>query len=149
MWLVEPRTRREQPVTNPAIIALACFAAGAGVMYLLDRAGPRACGTAQAAWASARRRRVTDRILLGRVCSAVGSAVSSPSVVRASVNDGIVTLRGEAALHEVDGLLRAVYAVRGVRDITNRLHERPEPAAITESAVGTGSRIRTGLAGMP
>src|SRR5687768_11971721 len=109
MWHTAPRTRRNSPAAHPAAIALACFAAGAGLMFLLDHAGRGGGGSV---WAGARRRRVTDRILLGRVGSAVESALSRPAAVRASVRDGIVTLRGEAPLREVDGLLCAVYAVR-------------------------------------
>ena len=122
--------------TRHVLAALAGLAAGAGLVYLLDPAegarrrqtlGGAPSRTAREAWAVVKRRRINDRVLLTRVREAIGRSVSYPASVRASVSDGIVTLRGDVPLHEVDGLLRAVYGAGEVRDITNRLREHPEP----------------------
>ena len=108
------RSRRDVPgVANHALTAVACFVAGAGAMHLLNPSN------------GFRRRRANDRVIRAQVASAVAGSVTRPTAVRSSVSGGIVTLRGDVPLVEVDGLLRAVYAVDGVRDITNRLHEIP------------------------
>ena len=134
--------------TRHALAAMAGLAAGAGLVYLFDPVGGAGRRTAlgggastfnpAGAWARVRRRRLSNHFLLARVREAIGRSVSYPASVRASVSDGIVTLRGDVPLHEVDGLLRAVFAAGDVRDITNRLREHREPVRLPAPAGRAG-----------
>lgn len=132
-WRNEKRGRGVPKFARHALAAAACFAAGAGAMYLLNPSN------------GLRRRRANDRLIRARLGSAIAGSVSRPAAARASVGGGIVTLRGDVPLAEVDGLLCAVYAVDGVRDITNRLHEMPPAAMPNLGATARGPE----LAGVP
>ncbi len=74
---------------------------------------------------------VSDDVLTGRVRSRLGRVVSHPSSIVVTAHDGRVTLSGPILQKEVKRLLSAVRAVRGVRDVDNRLdmhHGRDIPA---------------------
>ncbi|MBI3951096.1 MAG: SRPBCC family protein [Acidobacteria bacterium] len=65
---------------------------------------------------------------MNKVRSQLGGAVSYPSSIEVTVNQGAVTFSGPILAHEVDKLLSRVRKVRGVKDVKNRLevHERPD-----------------------
>ena len=68
------------------------------------------------------REEADDWKICQRVRSALGRVVSHPSaIVVNSSFDGVVTLRGHVLAHELNGLLRSVWRVRGVRDVINEL----------------------------
>jgi uncharacterized membrane protein len=90
----------------------------------------RAAGVAARVRGSLERDRVDDRVLLERVRSHIGRAVSHPRAIGVHVADGIVTLRGPILMDEVSDLLTAVEGIRGVRDLVNNLEEHHEPGNI-------------------
>ncbi|MGH8289182.1 MAG: SRPBCC family protein [Steroidobacteraceae bacterium] len=75
---------------------------------------------------------VPDEILCERVRSRLGWAVSHPGAIEISALSGRVTLSGAVLEREYVRLLRAVWAVRGVADVEDRL-------AVYESAAGVSA----------
>lgn len=73
---------------------------------------------------------VDDRVLAERVRSQIGRAVTHPGLLEVHTHGGCVTLRGPVLRHEVDRLIRTVYAVRGVRDVVNVLTVRETPGSV-------------------
>ena len=73
-------------------------------------------------------RDVDDDRLLERVRARLGRACSHPRAIDVEVTDGIVTLRGPILAGEIENVLSAVRAVRGVQSVTNELasHESSE-----------------------
>jgi uncharacterized membrane protein len=71
---------------------------------------------------------VIDAVLAARVRSRMGWVISHPHAIAVSADHGRVTLSGPILAHEVDDLLKAVAAVRGVRAVEHRLevHERAD-----------------------
>jgi osmotically-inducible protein OsmY len=67
------------------------------------------------------REEVTDEVLVERVRSKLGRAVSHPRSIEVEVIQGQVTLRGPVLARDVDRLLKAVASVRGVTEVENRL----------------------------
>ena len=64
---------------------------------------------------------VADARLLARVRARLGRVCSHPRVVTVEVQDGQVTLRGPVLAAEVQALLAAAAAVRGVGSVINEL----------------------------
>lgn len=87
----------------------------------------RSQGVAAEARSRFRRDHASDEVLIARVRSAMGRAVSHPRPIEVSAQDGHVTLSGPVLAGEADRLLSAVRHVRGVREVENRLevHEQP------------------------
>jgi hypothetical protein len=84
---------------------------------------------------------VTDDVLVDRVRSKIGRAVSHPSAIKVSAKDGNITLRGPVLEAEVDSLLRCVRSARGVIDVNNQLEVHEEPGDLPALQ---GGRQRTG-----
>jgi uncharacterized membrane protein len=68
-----------------------------------------------------------DDTLAARVRSRMGRAVSHPGAIDVTAYDGVVTLRGDALIHEIGALLSCARSTPGVRDVDNQLqiHNRP------------------------
>jgi hypothetical protein len=73
---------------------------------------------------------VDDEVLRERVRARIGSLVGHPGAVEVGVVDGTVTLRGPVLADEVEGLVRRVRGVRGVRDTINQLDVHDEPGGV-------------------
>ncbi len=73
-----------------------------------------------------------DDVLIARVRSALGRAVSHPSAIAVNVRDGEVTLTGSVLEAELDGLLERVVGVRGVTGLKNELHVYRDAAHVPE-----------------
>jgi hypothetical protein len=73
---------------------------------------------------------VSDDLLRERVRARVGAVVGHPSSIEVDVRDGRVTLSGPILVYEVDRLLRRVAAVRGVKDVEDRLEVHAEPGNV-------------------
>jgi len=71
---------------------------------------------------------VSDAVLVARIRSRMGWVISHPHAIAVTADQGRVTLSGPILAHEVDDLLKAVAAIRGVRAVENRLevHERAD-----------------------
>jgi BON domain len=87
---------------------------------------------------------VSDDILVERVRSQMGRAVSHPHAIHVVASNGMVTLTGEILSGELNQLLRSVFAVKGVEKISNRLTLHEGPAGVSGLQGGhsrTGSRF--------
>jgi hypothetical protein len=73
---------------------------------------------------------VSDEVLAERVRSRLGGLVSHTSALDVRAEQGRVTLSGPVLRGEVGSLLKEVAAVRGVRDLENRLEVHDEPGNI-------------------
>ena len=100
----------------------------------------RARGVAHEFRARFTREEVSDEILCERVRSRLGGAVSHPGAIEVAALSGKVTLSGAVLEREYVRLLRAVWAVRGVVDVDDRLAVYESAAGI--SALQGGSRPR-------
>jgi uncharacterized membrane protein len=88
-----------------------------------------------------------EPVLVERVRSAVGRAVSHPHAicVRAEPN-GRIMLEGPVLRHELDYLLKRVRSVRGVREVIDRLEIHSEPDGISSLQGGVPRRALSELA---
>ena len=88
----------------------------------------RAVGVASEARRLARGEAVADEVLVERVRSRIGRLVSHPGAIEVEASAGEVMLRGPVLKREVDGLLRGVRCVRGLKRLEDRLevHENAE-----------------------
>ncbi|MGH8202698.1 MAG: SRPBCC family protein [Steroidobacteraceae bacterium] len=97
----------------------------------------RARGVAHEFRAYFTREEVSDEILCERVRARLGGAVSHPGAIEVAAFSGRVTLSGAVLEREYVRLLRAVWAVRGVADVEDRL-------AVYESAAGISALQSSG-----
>lgn len=138
--------------TSQILAAVGCVALGFGAMYLLDPAdgarrrgvlrdklfstfrrlgrsvsgmskdlGNRATGMAHQARSRLSREQVADHVLEDRIRSTIGRSTPIHNVM-VECDNGTVTLSGSIPESQVDGLLRAVWKVRGVNELVNRLN---------------------------
>jgi uncharacterized membrane protein/gas vesicle protein len=75
-----------------------------------------------------RKQPTDDQLVVERVRSKIGRAVSHPHAIKVTANQGRVTLSGPVLANEKEQLLEAVRAVPGVVDVEDALevHERPD-----------------------
>ncbi len=71
-----------------------------------------------------RRRRSTDRDLLRRTRNAVAAAVTHPSMIGVSVEEGRVLLHGDVLAEEHESLKRTIESVPGVTELVDYLRQR-------------------------
>jgi osmotically-inducible protein OsmY len=64
---------------------------------------------------------LSDDRVQARIRSQLGRLVGRPHAVEVQVNDGRVVLSGTARADEIDGLLEAVAAMRGVEAVDSRI----------------------------
>lgn len=100
----------------------------------------RTLGLAAKAGSRLRRDDASDSVLEARVRSKMGRAVSHASAITVDVHEGQVVLSGQVLAAELDGLLSAVKAVRGVQSVENRL-EVHDSAETSPSLQGNGHRL--------
>jgi osmotically-inducible protein OsmY len=81
----------------------------------------RARGTVIEARARIREHEVEDHILEARVRSELGHMVSETGAIEVTSGGGVVTLTGEIPSEEIARVVAQVGAVRGVRDVVNRM----------------------------
>jgi hypothetical protein len=90
-----------------------------------------------------KRRNATDDVLAERVRSKMGRHVAHPGAIEVSAQDGQVTLTGSILAHEHDGLIEAVSAVPGVKDIIDQIGVYQTAEGISELQ-GEGRAGRSG-----
>ncbi len=100
--------------------------------------GKRARGLFAEAGAALRREPVSDDVLVARVRSRLGRAVSKPCDVEVLAEEGRVTLRGVVRVNEVERLLRRVANVRGVRAVECQLNVKGRRGDRREFGSATG-----------
>jgi uncharacterized membrane protein len=101
----------------------------------------RATGVAARLSRIVRREPVTDDVLAERVRAKLGHVVSHPHQIEVGAAHGRVTLRGPVLATEVDRLLDAVAAVRGVTDVEDTLLVHVSAENVPELQGGT---VRSG-----
>ncbi|HET6578785.1 MAG TPA: BON domain-containing protein [Gemmatimonadales bacterium] len=69
---------------------------------------------------------VSDEQLVARVRSQLGHEVEHARAIDVAARDGTVTLRGQVARTEVEGVLAAVRGIRGVERVENELAVRQD-----------------------
>jgi len=102
--------------------------------------GFRLRGVAAEARSIVRSDHPSDPLLVERVRSKLGRAVSHPHAIHVEAHDGRVTLSGPVLRGEVGALLSAVLAVPGVRSVDDRLE--PHTAEEQVPALQGGGRRR-------
>ena len=86
-------------------------------------------------------RTVPDDVLVRRVRARLGGSVRHPRSINVAAQDGRVTLSGPVLADELGDLLARVAAVRGVRDLDNKLEVHAEPGDVP-GLQGAGRRRR-------
>jgi uncharacterized membrane protein len=90
----------------------------------------RTYGTAAAVRGRLSREEIDDRVLVERVRSRIGRAVSHPHAIDAGAADGVVTLKGPVLTAEAPRLIRAIRSVRGVQRVVDELERHDEPGHV-------------------
>jgi gas vesicle protein len=91
---------------------------------------------------------VDDTRLVERVRSELGRASTHPRAIDVFARNGTVTLRGPILESEVNGLITAVSAVRGVRSVVNQLEPHGSPEGVP-SLQGAGRLPRSRVIPVP
>lgn len=88
----------------------------------------RAVGVVSELRASLKEGQVPDSVLVDRVKARLGRYPVHDRAIAVDAQNGTVTLKGDVLANEVETLLSAVSAVRGVNDVINELivHESPD-----------------------
>jgi uncharacterized membrane protein len=98
----------------------------------------RARGVAAETISRLRGEEVPDEVLVERVRSRIGRAVSHPAAIEVSARGGTVTLSGPVLEREQDALLSCASSVRGVRAVENRLEAHKEAGDVPALQGGAG-----------
>jgi len=134
--------RRRRARLRDALVSTSSQLSDAGSVTARD-VGNRARGQVARLRSLTRSGPATDEQVAERVRAEIGFAVDHPSAIDVGVRDGRVTLSGPVLAHEVRHLLDTVRAVRGVRDVDNRLEVHREPGNVP-GLQGAPSRRRRG-----
>jgi hypothetical protein len=121
MFLLDPDlgTRRRAILRDKLIsfTRLAAWAADKTSRDLKNRVYGRIAGTKSRLADTG----VSDDVLIERVRSQMGRAVSHPHAIHVTAKDGVITLSGEILSGEVDDLIQSVSAVKGVHEVCSEL----------------------------
>ena len=74
---------------------------------------------------------VSDDVLVERVRSQMGRAISHPHAIQVSAKHGEIMLTGDILSEEVDDLIRMTSTVKGVKNVHNQLVNHGEPGEIS------------------
>ena len=139
-YLIDPeRGRRRRALVRDKAVRL-WHEAGRSVAGVSRDLGNRLRGVTAETISGFGREQVSDDVLVERVRSAMGHAVSHPSAIDVTASDGRVTLKGPVLVWEVDRLLSRVGGVRGVREIEDLLemHESAKDMPGLEGSAAEG-----------
>ena len=138
------RGRRRRAMVRDKLVS-AAHAVGDAVDTTSRDVGNRTRGVVAELRARRSTEPVSDEVLVERVRAALGGVVRHPGSIEVSATNGEVTLRGPVLRDEVPRLLRRVRAVRGVRDVDDRLEVHAEPDDVAglqgEARPRTGERF--------
>ena len=136
MYLLDPAGGRRRRALVRDKTAHALHKGGGAALKTSRHVGNRAKGLAAGVSSRLQREDVADEVIVARVRAKLGHHVSQPSLVGVVAEDGRVTLSGPVPTEEAGPLLGAVRAVRGVKEIDDRLEvqERERDAEDTEEA---------------
>lgn len=157
MYLLDPAGGRERRTLVRNKGTQAWSTGSDAVRKTSKHVGNRAKGLAADVSSRLRPEDVQDEVIVARVRSRMGRYVSQPSLIGVVAEDGRVTLTGPVPAGEVGPLLGAVRAVRGVKEIDDRL-EVQEGGEAGDSDAFDGdasrwsrlrdSRVVSGLSGL-
>ncbi|HVX65714.1 MAG TPA: SRPBCC family protein [Bryobacteraceae bacterium] len=145
MYFFDPaRGRRRRAGVRDTLVC-----AGHGITRELDKARRdlvnRTHGMTAAAKTAFRDRRADDDLLVLRVRSKVGRAVSHPHAINVKADHCCVTLEGVILRNELEPLLRAVKSVPGVKAVVNKLETHEESENLPELQGGMKREARQEL----
>jgi uncharacterized membrane protein/gas vesicle protein len=122
MYLLDPKQgrRRRALLRDQLASSVASLDDAAGVTWRDTK--NRLKGAASHLHRDASRHDADEAVLIERVRSHLGRAVSHPKAVHVLAEQGHITLQGAILEHERDAVLRAVESTPGVVDVTDRLH---------------------------
>jgi len=129
MFLLDPNTGpRRRAILRDKLVSLMHLTAWAADKTSRDVKN-RLSGTVHSTKSRFTNSDVSDDVLVERVRSQMGRAVSHSHAVRVTAENGRVTLTGEILSDELNDLLRSVSGVKGVEKVLNQLtaHEGPLP----------------------
>jgi hypothetical protein len=128
MYLLDPDRGRGRRARLRDKVKHGAHKAGDAIETAAADLGHRAAGLAAETRARFRKETVSDPVLVERVRAKIGRVVSHPRAIIVTADQGRVTLSGPILAGEVDDLLAAVAAVRGVSGVENRLevHEQAD-----------------------
>jgi osmotically-inducible protein OsmY len=133
MFLLDPdRGTRRRALARDQVLS-AGRRAGDQLGVKARHLGNRARGLAASARTRFKGDEAEDEVVEERVRAELGRVVAHPSPVIVEVEHGVVTLSGPILTAEREELISAVRAVRGVRDVEDRLE-------IHESTTGAPGR---------
>ena len=139
MFLLDPDIgKRRRAILRDKLISLTRLTAWAADKTSRDVKN-RIYGTIQSTKSHFADTPVIDDIVVERVRSQMGRAVSHPHAIYVRAQNGRVTLTGEILSEELDNLIRSVSAVKGVREVENRLTAHDEPGDISSLQGGHSS----------
>src|SRR5258706_1612198 len=101
----------------------------------------RAHGILAETQAALRTETVSDEVLAERVRAGLGRLVTHPHSINVTVHDARVTISGPILFTEVKPLINAVWAIRGVSEVVDRLEPHE---AETESPMLQGASMKPG-----
>jgi osmotically-inducible protein OsmY len=102
------------------------------------------------------KRQPADDVLLKRVGTAVGKILANPRLIGVTINQGLTTLTGEVAEHELPRVLEKVSRIPGVKAVINRLQVKRQLNDVknganggrgTKAAIATTGLIAGGVIG--
>jgi hypothetical protein len=141
MFLLDPDMgSRRRAILRDKLISFARLAAWAADKTSRDFKN-RVYGTVASAKSRFTDAEVSDDVLVERVRSQMGRAVSHPHVIQATAKNGEVILTGDILSGELDDLIRTVSAVKGVKWVHNQLLTHVRPGEISRLQ---GGRTRHG-----
>ncbi len=125
MWLLDPDqgSRRRARLRQQAERGVR--SAQHSVDVSIRDLGRRAQGLAAEARALMSTEAVGPETLAARVRARIGHVVGNPRAVQVRAADGMITLTGSVAAHEIDALFRTVAATPGVLGVENDLQVLP------------------------
>jgi uncharacterized membrane protein len=136
MYLLDPDrgTRRRALLRDKGVHA--GHKLGDGLAATARDARNRTRGAAAELRLRFRKDQADDDVVHERVRSAIGRAVTHPSAITATVDQGRVTLTGHVLADEIDELLKQVEGVRGVDEVRNELqmHRTPDGVPALQGA---------------
>src|SRR6267143_1872477 len=145
MFLLDPNTGpRRRAILRDKLVSLMHLTAWAADKTSRDVKN-RLSGTVHSTKSRFTNSAVSDDVLVERVRSQMGRAVSHSHAVRVTAKNGRVTLTGEILSDELNDLLQAVSAVKGVEEVNNQLAAHEGPVRISSLQGGPIRRSRYAL----
>jgi BON domain len=131
MFLLDPDMgSRRRAILRDKLISFIRLAAGAADKTSRDLKN-RVYGTVASTKSRFSDIDVFDDILVERVRSQMGRAVSHPHAIQVTAKNGEVRLSGEILAEEADDLIRRISTLKGIKNVKNQLTSHDQPGDIS------------------